>query len=147
MFLVDRISWCFFVFCPIRRSDIWSATIWIYFVTFITQYLKTKIEDKLTNFHRFQIILITIFEWIKKFFYNFICFIIMISMLWPFECITRSSSLSMEEIKLFAIVSWIFHVSGFFRLFMVSFKCGLILLRYSSANSVLFLSPLLSYSI
>ena len=70
----------------------------------------------------------------------------MISMLSLLECITRSSSLSMEEIKLTAIVNPI-HVSDFFRLFMVSFKYGLILLRYSSTDSVLFLLLLFSYSI
>ena len=37
--------------------------------------------------------------------------LIMISMLSLFECITRSSSWSLEEIKLFAIANWIFHVS------------------------------------
>ena len=72
--------------------------------------------------------------------------LILISMLLLFECITCSSSLSMEEIKLFAIVNWIFYVSVFLRLFM-SFKYLVILLRYSSTVSVLFLSPLLSYSI
>ena len=48
---------------------------------------------------------------------------------------------------LFAIVNLNFYVSDFLRLFMMSFKYGLILLRYSSADSVLFPSPLLSYSI
>ena len=60
----------------------------------------------------------------------------MISMLSLFECITRS--LSMEEMKLFAIARQTFHVSHFFlRLFMMSFKYGLTLLRYSSTDSVL----------
>ena len=71
----------------------------------------------------------------------------MISMLSLFECITRSSSLSIEEIKLFAIANSVFDVSDFLRLFMISFKCGLILLRYSPTDSVLFLSPLPSHSI
>ena len=71
----------------------------------------------------------------------------MTSILSLFECITCSSSLSMEETKLFAIVNWIFHASDFFRLIMMSSKYDLILLRYSSTNSVLFLSRLLSYSI
>ena len=62
------------------------------------------------------------------------------------ECITCSSSLSMEETKLFAIVNWIFPVSNFLRLFMMSFKYGLISLRYSSTDSVLFPSLLLLYS-
>ena len=48
---------------------------------------------------------------------------IMISMLVLFECITRSSSLSIE-IKLFAIVKWIFNMSDFWRLFIMSFKYG-----------------------
>ena len=51
----------------------------------------------------------------------------MISMLSLLERITHSSSLSMEEIKLFAIVNWIFHMSDFLRLSMMSFKYGLIL--------------------
>ena len=38
-----------------------------------------------------------------------------------------------------------FHVLDFFRLSMISFKYGLILLRYFSADSVLFLPPLLLY--
>ena len=63
------------------------------------------------------------------------------------SCITHSSSLPLEETKLVAIVNWIFHVSDFFRLFMMSFKYGLILLIYSLTESVLFLSPLASYSI
>ena len=49
----------------------------------------------------------------------------MISMLSFFECITRSSSSSMEEIKLFAIVNWFFHVSDLLRLF-ISFRYDLI---------------------
>ena len=64
-----------------------------------------------------------------------------------FECIQRYSSVSLEGIKLIVIVNCNFHVSDFLRLFMLSFKYGLILLRYSSMDSVLFLSPLLSYSI
>ena len=45
--------------------------------------------------------------------------LIMISMLSLFESITRSSPLSMEEIKLFPIVNWVFHVSHFLKLFNV----------------------------
>ena len=55
--------------------------------------------------------------------------LIMISMLSFFECITHSLSFSLEEIKLIAIVNWIFHVSEFLRLFVMCFKYGLILLR------------------
>ena len=40
-----------------------------------------------------------------------------------------------------------FYVSDFLKLFMMSFKNGLILLWYSSNDTILFLSPLLSYSV
>ena len=63
-------------------------------------------------------------------------------MLTFFEFITHSSSVCLEEIKLIAIANWIFHVSDFLRSFIVSLKYGLTLLRYSSIDSVLFLSPL-----
>ena len=70
----------------------------------------------------------------------------MISVLSNFECITRSSSLSLEEIKLIALVNGIFHLSGFLRLLIMPFKNGLILLKYYLTGRPLFLSPLLSYS-
>ena len=73
--------------------------------------------------------------------------LIMISILSISESITCSASLSMEEINLFAIVNWIFHVPDFLRLFVMPFKCRLILLRCSSADTFLFLSALPSYSI
>ena len=44
--------------------------------------------------------------------------LIMISMLSLFQSIPHSFSFYIEEIKLFAVVNWIFHVSYFFRLFM-----------------------------
>ena len=44
----------------------------------------------------------------------------------------------MEEMKVIAIVHWIFYVSDFLRLFIMSFKYGLVLLRYSSTDSVYF---------
>ena len=52
----------------------------------------------------------------------------------------------MGETKIFAIVViQIFYVPIFFRLFMMSLKYGLIKLKCYSTDSVLFLSPLLSY--
>ena len=42
-----------------------------------------------------------------------------------FLCITDSLSLYIEEINLFANGYWVFHVSEFLRLFMMSFKYGL----------------------
>ena len=65
--------------------------------------------------------------------------LIMVSMLSLVECITHSSSLFIKEIKLIAIVSWIFHVSGFLGLFMMSYKYGLTSLSYFSSDSVWFL--------
>ena len=73
--------------------------------------------------------------------------LIMISMLSFLDYITRFSSLVVEEIKLISIANWIFHESDFLRLVMMSFKRSLILLGYSSTDSALFLSPLLSHSI
>ena len=63
-----------------------------------------------------------------------------------FDCITRSSSLSLEEMKLIATVYWIFQELDFLRL-LISSKYGLISLRYSLIDGVLFLSALLSYPI
>ena len=74
--------------------------------------------------------------------------LIMISILSIFECVTWSSSLSsLEEVKLIFIVCWIFHVSDFLRSFMISYKSGVILWRYSWTDRVLFSSLLLLYSI
>ena len=53
----------------------------------------------------------------SKSFFSSTSSLIIISMLSLFECIARSWSLSMEKVKLFAIVNWIFHVSDFLRLF------------------------------
>ena len=52
----------------------------------------------------------------------------MTSMLSLFKYITHSSSIFLEEIKLIAIVNWIFHGSGSRRSFIKSFKYGLVLL-------------------
>ena len=68
-------------------------------------------------------------------------------MLSLFDCITCSSSLSLEEIKLIAMVNWILCVLDFLRLLVMSFKHVIVLLKYSSADAVLFLSTLLSYLI
>ena len=50
--------------------------------------------------------------------------LIMISMLSIFECITCFLGLSMKEIKVFAIINWIFYVSDFLRLFIIFFNGG-----------------------
>ena len=67
-------------------------------------------------------------------------------MLSNFECIIHSSLLSLEKNQIVTVNS-IFPVSNFVRLILMSFKYGLILLRYSLTDSVLFLSSILSYSI
>ena len=64
------------------------------------------IKDKLTTFYRFQIILKSFLSESKiSFTSSSASSLIMISMLSLFECITHSSSLSTEEIKLMAIVN------------------------------------------
>ena len=52
--------------------------------------------------------------------------------------ISNPSSLSLEEIELIAVVYWISYVSIFLRLFMMSFKYGLIILSYFSTDRVFF---------
>ena len=64
-----------------------------------------------------------------------------------FECITHSSSSSLEEIKVIAIVNWMFYVYDFGRLIIMFLKYSLILSNYSFTDRFLFLSPLLSYLI
>ena len=100
-------------------------------------------------FHRlFQFIWdLFLIELKSSFLNSYASSLIMISMLSLFECIKRFSLITKEEIKLIVIINWIFHMSDFLRLFMVSFKYGLILVKCSSFHSVLFLSPFLSYSV
>ena len=64
-----------------------------------------------------------------------------------FECINSFSSLSLEDMKLIVIVIGTFHLPGFLRLSIVSFKYELISSSYSLIDSILFLSPLFLYSI
>ena len=105
------------------------------------------IKYEITTFHwLFKPDLIPTKKWSKKFYKFIYLIIIMICMLLLFECITCSSSWFLEDVKLNNMVSWIFHVSDIFALFLMFFSYGLILL-YFSIDSVLFLSPLLSYLI
>ena len=57
--------------------------------------------------------------------------LIMVSMLSLFEYMTGYSSVSLQEVKLIAIVNWMFHESDTLTSFMISFKYGLTLLKYS----------------
>ena len=119
IFFIDRIYLCFFVFYPIRRIYIWSITILIYFTTF------TILPS--TTFDWFQIIWISILSESKSYLItSFASSLIMISTFSFFECIAPSASLSIKEIKITAIVSWIFHVPDFLRLFVMPFKHGII---------------------
>ena len=85
------------------------------------------IDDKITTFHWFQIILISIFFSVnqKVFVTSSALSITMTSILFLLEYIRRSSSLYIEEIKLFANVNWISQVSDILRLFIMSFQYGL----------------------
>ena len=98
--------------------------------------IKNYFDIYFNNFDTLLIILITL---------SALSFIV-ISILSLFEYITSSSSLCMEEINLFDFVSSNFQLSSLFRLFTISFKYGLTLLRYYSTGSASFWSPLLSYS-
>ena len=142
IFFIDSISCCFFAFYPIRR--IYITIIRIYFLTFIIQQMNI-IEDKVITFHRFQVILITIFKWIKKLFYKFICLTInhdfYVITFWM--CYTLFIVIyGRKKVVCYCYLN--FPCVKFLKLFMMSFKYGLILLGYSPADSVLFLSPLLS---
>ena len=64
-----------------------------------------------------------------------------------YVCMVWVSSEPLEEIKLIDIVNRIFHSPWDLRSFIISFKYGLIIPRYSLIDKVLSLSPLLSYSI
>ena len=109
----------------------------------------TNEHSKIRNhYHSLMFPTLFLFLGLKKRLTNFICFIINHDFyIIIFECITRSSSLSLEVIDLIAIISWKFDASDFLGSFRTSLRYGLLLLRYSSFNSVLFLSPLFSYSI
>ena len=71
-------------------------------------------------------------KWLKKFFYEKF-----------FYHSVNALHQSLEDVDLIGVFKWIFDVSKFLRLFMVSFNYGLILLRYFLVDSVLFLSALL----
>ena len=135
---------CFFVFYPVRRIFVWSNPIEIYFMTFLIHKwaysnLLTNSKEKLT-FHWFQIILISIFDWFKRLFYNFICSInnhyFYVIIFWMhytlFIIIYRKKNF------FFDIFNSIFYMSFFLRLFMMSIKYGLTLLRHSSTDSFFF---------
>ena len=109
------------------------------------------IKDKRTIFHwLFQLIFISFLNDSKSFsITSFTSSFIMISIWIICIChfISRSSSSSsLQKIKLIVVVNLIFHVFDFFRSTMISFIDALILLRYSSPDSV-FISPLHLYSI
>ena len=111
--IIDRIS-CFFVFIQSRESAHDLPRFW-YFVTFVLEWMKTT-RDRIPNFYwYFQPNLISRKNWFKKFFNNFICFIIN----HDFYFITLwMHYMPFEEILLTAIVNWILHVSDFLRLFV-----------------------------
>ena len=133
--LLIKFSWDFYVFlvclvifpyaiCSgvfmLKRQVITSE---IYFMVFVAHQFNW-IKNKLTSFHWFfWITLISWTKWLKKFINNSISIIIRcIFYITLFECITRSSSASFEEIKLIAIVNWIFHASDFWRSIIITLK-------------------------
>ena len=141
----DKIYCCPF-FDPIWRIYKWFITIRVCFIKFVIQQINT-IKDGIATFNWF-------FNWLfgEVWISDSKCSLIilsvlseiMICMLPLFKCITNFSSLSWREIQLIAIVNWVFVVSYFLALFMMSFKNGLLLSTYSLIDGVFFLSPLLS---
>ena len=84
-------------------------------------------------------------KWLKAFFYNFNCFIIKHNLyVILFECIRIFSSLSLEDIKLVAMVNWIFHVWAFLRTFIITFKYGLIVFLFFNLKRF-FISLIISF--
>ena len=102
-----QIYGCFFVFYLVRRLYIWFTEFKVYFVTFAIQqleWIENKITSSLMFLHQFGI-----FEEkkLKKFINQVIN-----SVLSLFECITTcSSSTSLEQIKLIAIVNWTLQIT------------------------------------
>ena len=132
---IDIIHCCFFVFypiIPIRR---------IFCIIHHDLDLFHDIYDTINEHNQrqtcclfsIQIILISIFDLSES--KNHFIF----SSTSSFTC--SASWSMMEEVKSFDIVNLIFHGWDFLRLLIISFKYGLILLRYSSTDRVLFLSP------
>ena len=68
-------------------------------------------------------------------------------MLSLFECMRRSSALSLGEIKLIGIGYWVCHFSDFLRLFIMSSKNGLISSRYSLIHRIFFINIVFIFGI
>lgn len=118
-----------------------------YFITFLMQQINTM-KDKTTTFHWCsQRDMMSSKKWFKKFFSKLICLLIIISVLSLSEWITRSSSTYLEEIQLTVIANWIFLVWFYLRLFMVSFKFGLISSMYSLIDSLILIVITFMYNI
>ena len=126
----------FFFFKFVQSSFSYGKFIFYQLYLFIKGLFFVISSECCPIYSRYLIILITL---------SVLSFIV-ISILSLFEYITCSSLLCMEEINLFDFVSWNFQVSSLFRLFMISFKYVLTLLRYYSTGSASFWSSLLSYS-
>ena len=131
-------------FYPIRRAYIWPTTFKICPVTFVLQQINT-ISDKITTFHWYsQPKLIFRKQLLKTFFHEFIFFIINHQFYVIVPWMQYTFFITLEEIQLITLVKWICHVWYFpLGAFMKSFKYGLILLRYSSIDSVSFLLSLI----
>ena len=79
-------------------------------------------------------------RWFEMFFNSFICFIINDKML--FKCISCFSSVSLEDTRLITSVFQTFHVSYFWRLFLI-LPCMTCSTKVFLISSIWFLSPYL----
>ena len=106
IFFIDGIYCCFFVFYPLRRIYILFSTVRIYFMTSMIQQMNTIKKKNSLPFIGFKLFWYLFLNKSKSFVITlFVSSLIMVSMLSLFESSTRSSSLSIEGIKLIAIIS------------------------------------------
>ena len=125
----------FFIFYSTRKIYLCFTTFPIYFINrkrgemeLVMEQIST-VKDKISAFHQF---FVSRNKWFKKLLNKFICFFINYDFYAIiFECITCSSSMSIEEIKLIAIGNWIFYVLEFLRVFIMPVKYGSVSLTYS----------------
>ena len=90
------------LFCPTRRIYIWFPTLQIYVMTFVAQKINTIKDEISTSLWYFQLNLISIKKWFKRFFDNFICFIITVC---KFQSMKTTMELNSLSSKFFCCIT------------------------------------------
>ena len=130
---IDWIYCCIFAFYLVRRIYVWSATIWSFFIIISWKQSKTDSVPFIEFFKSFWNLLRSDSK--SSSITSSALQLIMTFLISLFECITRSSSLPLEDVKLASLVKWIFLASDSLRSLLTSFfNYSLILLRYSSTD-------------